>query len=203
MTSSLGPGQDLAAAATAAWAARKLPETITVRDVAEGLARIPRWVGQTAPGPFSVAQHSCLVSGEVYKRTSDPLAAAYAHLHDGHEFITGDVPADLKALIAEVCLPRTFMALLEGALDIEIFRGAGLSFPMPAEIAAIVKQVDRQVAATEIRDLNVTCVDATLPEPLPTPIVKVLTWDKAEDLFVKTWDRFAQLAGLPDARGIR
>lgn len=181
------------------WAAWRLPETVTVCAIARGLARIPRWCGRTEPAPYSVAQHSVAVAEEIHRQTNDARQACYGLLHDGHEFVTSDVPADLKALLNRLSAGERFMHLIEGALDSHIYAGVGLAWPVPAGIAALVKEVDLRAAATEIRDLAVPDVSLDAA-PLPTPIARVWPWPKAEENFIKTWDRFAPIAGLPFAR---
>lgn len=59
-------------------------------DIARGLSRIPRWLGQTTL-PYSVAEHSIMVSCQC----SDPLRL-WGLLHDAAEYVLGDIPAPYK-----------------------------------------------------------------------------------------------------------
>ena len=76
------------------------PLDIELTDIAHGLARVSRWNGQTIGDyPFSVAQHSILVF-EVLKATSPkakPNELLYALLHDGAEYVMGDIISPFKA----------------------------------------------------------------------------------------------------------
>lgn len=182
---------------TRAWALDRLQGGVTVARVAKHLARIPRWTGGTEPGPFSVAQHSCIVAHEVFHVTADPRAALYGLLHDGHEMVTSDIPSDVKKQFNALAR-RDITPIVEGAIDAVIFGDLALAWPMPDDIAVAVHLADRRAKATEIRDLDADCAPS-LVEPLPQAIGKPWPWPKAEERFIETWDRFAPLAGLPRA----
>lgn len=72
-----------------------LPEgqTPRIETIAHALSNINRWTGHTIR-PFSVAQHSLLVSYLV-----PPEFALEALLHDATEAYLGDIAAPLKALL--------------------------------------------------------------------------------------------------------
>ncbi|HHB82033.1 MAG TPA: hydrolase, partial [Devosia sp.] len=76
------------------------PLDVELLDIAHGLARVSRWNGQTIGDyPFSVAQHSILVF-EVLKATmpdAKPSDLLYALLHDGAEYVMGDIISPFKA----------------------------------------------------------------------------------------------------------
>lgn len=63
--------------------------------IAQNLSHVNRWTGNT-PVPFSVAQHSLLVSYLV-----PPRFALEALLHDATEAYLGDIAAPLKELLPE------------------------------------------------------------------------------------------------------
>ena len=75
------------------------PLDIEIADIAHGLARIARWNGQTSgTWAMSVAEHSLLVERIVALLAPDlgaePRLAAL--LHDGHEYVVGDMIGPLK-----------------------------------------------------------------------------------------------------------
>lgn len=65
------------------------PEDIYIEDMARGLANLNRFNGQF--GGYSVAQHSVLVS-----RICPPHLQLAGLLHDGPEYITGDLVHHVK-----------------------------------------------------------------------------------------------------------
>ena len=69
-------------------------------DIAEALARIPRYTGHVRPGPYSVAQH-CIVGADiVFRDTHDREAAAAFLLHDAHEAYIGDIATPVAQALA-------------------------------------------------------------------------------------------------------
>src|SRR6201996_9838599 len=78
------------------------PLDIEIEDIAHGLARVARWNGQTkGMHAFSVAQHSVLVERlvtELSPRLSRE-ARLMALLHDGPEYVVGDLISPFKAAI--------------------------------------------------------------------------------------------------------
>lgn len=79
-------------------------EVPTVKDVATGLARIPRWAGATLRR-WSVAQHSLMIERIARQFVSNieetdvwasDLLRLIALWHDAHEFATGDIPFPFK-----------------------------------------------------------------------------------------------------------
>jgi len=78
------------------------PLDIEITDIAQGLARVARWNGQTAGDhAYSVAQHSLLV--EMIFRTQQPGSTAderlAALLHDAPEYVIGDMISPFKAVV--------------------------------------------------------------------------------------------------------
>jgi hypothetical protein len=65
------------------------PKNIPLEDIALGLSRQPRFVGQTTR-PYSVAQHSLLVMELV------PYHKMYALIHDAAEALLCDIPTPAK-----------------------------------------------------------------------------------------------------------
>lgn len=80
------------------------PLDIEIEDIAHGLARVARWNGQTRGRyAFSVAQHSVVVWHVFCRlsRNSTPDAELATLLHDGPEYVIGDMISPFKAVLGE------------------------------------------------------------------------------------------------------
>ena len=118
------------------------PDDIAIGDIAHGLARVARWNGQTrGPDVFSVAQHCVLV--ETIAGGLEPgLPAAgrlTALLHDGPEYVIGDLISPFKGVIGDA-----YKAIERGLLDAILAR-FGVPAPAPA-LGELIKRAD-QIAA--------------------------------------------------------
>ena len=103
-----------------------------IETIAHALSNINRWTGHTIR-PFSVAQHSLLVSYLV-----PPEFALEALLHDATEAYLGDIASPLKALLPEY-------QRLEAAHWVWIAEAFGL----PTKMSPEVKHADMQALALE------------------------------------------------------
>lgn len=78
------------------------PLDIEIEDIAQGLARVARWNGQTkGEYAYSVAQHSLLVL-ETHLRIEPELEATHQMiclLHDAPEYVVGDMISPFKAVV--------------------------------------------------------------------------------------------------------
>jgi hypothetical protein len=110
------------------------PEEIDIEDIAHQLSMINRFVGATQY-PYNVAEHSCLVSQEVY----GIQYRLEALLHDAHEAYTGDMVTPLKRQMG-----LSYM-VLEDAIDIAIRN----RFNLPTKISPEVKRADGAVFLSE------------------------------------------------------
>lgn len=113
------------------------PEMIDLKDIACSLARQARFNGHTRFF-YSVGQHSCL--GAQVSPTKD-VALQMLH-HDSTEAYIGDLVSPVKALLPD-------FELIESRIQWAICKRFGLEWPLPK----IVKQIDRRLLATEVRDL--------------------------------------------------
>jgi hypothetical protein len=111
----------------------------TIDDIARGLAYTARFRGQTKAF-YSVAQHSVIMSREV--PVDLPELAVAALFHDAAEAFVGDMPTPLKAMFPD-------FRNLEREVHASILRRLGLAPVLPGE----VKQLDRRMFATEVRDV--------------------------------------------------
>jgi hypothetical protein len=184
-------------------------------DVPDALARIARFTGHIGGGPYSVAQHSVHCCDVVLAETGDPVAAAYALLHDAHEAYIGDWSTPLKQAIGAVergCgvwqhfghVEQTLKRLEDRVVE-AVHAAAGL--PLPGHLhKTIVKDIDyrmlhaerRQLLDTKLRPSQAWWYDGTPEQPRPIRSLGALgvwPWPYAADRF-RT--RFRDI--LPKAR---
>lgn len=126
------------------------PLDIEISDIAHGLARVARWNGQTHGAfAFSVAQHSVLVAGLVAKwqPAIDPRWRLAALLHDGPEYVIGDMISPFKHAIGPDY--RTIERALQEAIHLRF----SLPARLPAKVEQTIKRADRTSAFSEAVDL--------------------------------------------------
>lgn len=179
-------------------------------DVAEALAREPRFGGHVRSGPYSVAQHCVLGADTIIAETGSIETARAFLLHDGHESYCKDITTPLAealdrrveqqvayrlAVSGAVGLPPDFTkgifeAALRGLkedLNVAIHEAAGHPWPLAPDIAARVRHWDLAMLAAERRDLLVRPPKPWHPsvERVPPPRrlgrITVWPWPKAAD----------------------
>jgi hypothetical protein len=109
---------------------------VCIEDIAHALSQQCRFAGHTRY-PYSVAQHSVLVSLE-----TRPEHALAGLLHDATEAYLVDVPTPVKAFMPEY---RAWEARLHAVI--------ARRFGVPEELPLDVKRADAVLLATEARDL--------------------------------------------------
>ena len=125
------------------------PLDVEIGDIAHGLARVARWNGQTRGNhAFSVAQHSLLV--EAIFALQNPAATAQARLtallHDGAEYVIGDMISPFKAAVGGGY--KAVEERLQNAIHIRF------SLPLRAErLKATIKKADIVAAYFEATEL--------------------------------------------------
>jgi len=121
------------------------PLDVEISDIAQGLARVARWNGQTrGDHAFSVAQHSLMVETIVERLTSAPAQTLQlALLHDAPEYVIGDMISPFKSVVGGGY--KTVEARLEAAIHIRF----GLPPVMPKTIKTLIKRADRIAAYFE------------------------------------------------------
>lgn len=115
------------------------PLDVEITDIAQGLARVARWNGQTlGEHALSVAQHSLMV--ERIARDLNPGWGAdlrcAALLHDAAEYVIGDLISPFKAALGVDY--KSFEARLMHAIHLRF----GLPSRLPEDVAAAIKQAD-------------------------------------------------------------
>jgi hypothetical protein len=176
------------------------PADIEIADIAHGLARVARWNGQTAgPHALSVAQHCLLV--EAIAGAREPGWPARwrlaALLHDGPEYVIGDLISPFKAAIGLDY--KAFETRLLAAIHARF----GLPEALPGPVTAAIKGADRIAAyfeATRLAGFGAEEANRffgappALPEPVQGELASLtpLATADAESRFLA---RFAALGG--------
>ncbi len=126
------------------------PLDVEISDIAHGLARVARWNGQTkGKHAFSVAQHSVLV-WQILGKLKPEISADWqmmALLHDGAEYVVGDMISPFKAVIGGD------YKLLEDRLLGAIHVRYSLPANTPIKLKALIKKSDTISAYFEATQL--------------------------------------------------
>ncbi len=131
------------------------PLDVEIADIAHGLARVARWNGQTrGDHAFSVAQHSLLV--ETIFALQNPAATAQARLtallHDGAEYVIGDMISPFKAAVGGGY--KAVEERLQNAIHVRF------SLPVRADrLKATIKKADLVAAYLEATELAGFSID--------------------------------------------
>jgi 5'-deoxynucleotidase YfbR-like HD superfamily hydrolase len=175
------------------------PQDIEIGDIAQGLARVARWNGQTTgEHAFSVAQHALVVE-EIFSACqpgAEPPARLAALLHDAPEYVVGDLISPFKAAVG-----LNYKAFETRLLE-AIHRRFGIG-PLPADVSAAIKAADHVAAYYEATLLagfgpqegeRYFGKPVGLPAALRTRLESLVPWPtgQAQARFLK---RFAELAG--------
>lgn len=173
------------------------PLDIEIEDIAHGIARVPRWNGQTIGAHiFSVAQHTLLV--ETLARQQGPIddkLRLAILLHDAPEYVVGDMITPFKAVIG-VSYKAVELRLLSA-----IHMRFGLPPKLPASQEKFIKTADRAAAYLEATRLaGFEAAEArrffgTPPKLSPALERDYLTPWPAETAEARFLERFARLAG--------
>ena len=174
---------------------------IEIDDIAHGLARVARWNGQTlAPLAFNVAQHSLLV--ETFCQELKPGWPAKwrlaALLHDGPEFVIGDMISPFKAQLG------TQYKTIEHRLQQAIHLRFGLPADLPDTIEKTIKRADHASAffeATQFAGFDHTEARKLFgaPRGVATITLKVLTATQAQAAFIKQFNLLMAECDLDNA----
>lgn len=177
------------------------PDSIDFRgDVAEALARIPRFNGHVRAGPYSVAQHCVLGADWLWRKRKRSDLAAWFVLHDAHEYLVGDIATPVVAVL-DLMHPGTknAVAILKGRIDVSIHRAAGIEQPGPAD-AKILHTTDIALMNAERRWLHTpppkpwgAHIDAVPPLPIPPDQFRPWPWATAADRWLHAFERYRSM----------
>lgn len=172
------------------------PLDIEIEDIAQGLARVARWNGQTkGDHAFTVAEHSVLVERLCHRfRPGWPKRWRLAALlHDAPEYVIGDMISPFKAALGLDY--QEFEHRLGAAIHVRF----GLPADLPKPIAETIKRADRASAFLEATQLaGFSDVEAarlfSRPRGLAPVRLKPLATLDAQEGFMR---RFAELSDSP------
>jgi 5'-deoxynucleotidase YfbR-like HD superfamily hydrolase len=122
------------------------PLDVEIVDIAHGLARVARWNGQTRGDHiFSVAQHTLLVEAIARIRAPglDRRARLAVLLHDGPEYVVGDMISPFKAVIGDSY--KSVEQRLLAAIHVRF----GLPAELPRDLLTVIKAADQAAAYLE------------------------------------------------------
>ena len=152
------------------------PMDIEIEDIAHGLAFVARWNGQThGDWPYSVAEHSLLVE-RIFSRMNPkegPRWQLAALLHDGPEYVIGDMISPVKAAVGPG------YSALDDRLTAAIHLRFGLPATLPVIIKTAIKAADKGSAwleAVQIAGFSQTEADRLFGKP-PAAMLKGLSID--------------------------
>ncbi len=169
------------------------PLDVEIEDIAHGLSRVARWNGQTSGSwAYSVAQHSVLVE-EIFshlKPAAPPQEQLAALLHDGPEYVVGDMITPFKAVIG------ADYKTVEHRLQIAIHLRFGLPGTTPIRLVRAIKKADKIAAyfeATQLAGFTPSEAARLFGKPGSGPDVRIVPIppDEAKERFMI---RFSNLA---------
>lgn len=127
------------------------PREITLADVANALARIPRFNGHGA-FVWSVAAHSLAIARHLAEAGEAPEVVVGGLLHDAAEYVLGDTPAPVKwALGRYAYAPQITAALrhLDDTITAAIFAAVAPHVSATHARGPSVKSRDRRILLDE------------------------------------------------------
>lgn len=163
---------------------------VEIEDIAHGLARVARWNGQTqGPLPFSVAQHSVLVESfcEQLKPGWPTKWRLAALLHDGPEFVIGDMISPFKAAIGA---PYKH---IEHGLQRAIHIRFGLPAELPDAVEKVIKRADHASAYFEaIQFAGFSIAEArklfSAPRGITSGDIEIIDAEEAQSMYLERFN---------------
>lgn len=165
---------------------------ITIEDIACHLSRVNRYVGASQI-IINVAWHSINVARHLAEQREPAVVQLQGLLHDGHEYVLGDISSPVKREIRRRC-KSDVLGQMAAEIDRRIFERFDLLRFVTAKTSHAVHCADRRVLAAEWRDwMHGPCPDASEPAKFA---IKPCSPDKAETKFLETFRQLQMQAGL-------
>ncbi len=152
----------------------------SVEDIARNLSHVNRFTGSTDK-PYSVAQHSLLVSLYLEQKGYDKKVQMIGLMHDCSEAFLNDIAKPLKEMLPDY-------RKIEHKVEKAIFEKYDLPFPMEP----MIKEGDNAVFVAERQQLQ---PDVPVGLDIPAAPFKIVPWtaEKAKREFLK---RYKELGGV-------
>lgn len=186
---------------------------IDFAEMANALSKIARFNGINRGIAFSVGQHSVMGADALYRETGDAILAGYFLIHDGHEYVIGDVTRPTLQLIdlyiarqaglAHAAAAQSFakLALNAAKADIDKAIVEAANLPPLSRVpiyARQVKEMDERMCVAESKALfgasgKIPFMDCSLPPPRLTGAIEPWGAMKAEEAFC---DRLQKYLGI-------
>ena len=152
------------------------PDQISIVDLANGLGREVRF-GNQADVDYTVAQHSvqiARIADQLLRAAGEPehirkLVMLQSMLHDGSEYVSGDVPKPCKEAFGGI-------SVWEDKVNSVIFESFGLDY---AKIDPIVKHIDGRIVIDEALSFFKYKPDWAIEFQEDRIGLKLKCWDKA------------------------
>jgi hypothetical protein len=153
------------------------PSEVKIKDIAHALACVCRFGGHTRE-PYSVAQHSVLVSKRLYNLAPNNIVLQlHGLLHDASEAYIGDMVRPLKVQIP-------YFMEVEEKLMATIYKGLKVPKLSHGE-ERLLKRADNELLMTERRDILVPTKHVWHIAEKPVEIdIDPWNWVKAEGEFL-------------------
>lgn len=166
---------------------------IDLIDIAHALSCINRFTGHTRE-PYSVAQHSVLVSEEVKRLGGDIDVQIYGLFHDAAEAYIGDISRPMKQFMKEYT--GGVLKTVEKNIQIIICQALALVYN-PLNVPIEVKKADDTLLAIERRDLLPENIEWGIELPdisnNQLEIKKIWNWETAKVNFLKHYENLCIL----------
>lgn len=172
--------------------AQHRPEEFDPYDIAHALSNVCRFAGHTIDF-YSVAQHSVHVA----EWLPDELKL-WGLMHDAAEAYIGDIPSPIKRMISvRIRVGLNWELDTITACEQRLLQQIAERFKLPWPMPLSVKQLDRQMLATEMRDLmrhSDWRRDAEEDNVHPLDF-RIVPWApaRAREAFMTAFERYLQL----------
>ncbi len=190
------------------------PADIDFGAMAASLSKLARYNAACRCEAYSVAQHSVMGADALMRETGDAVLAGYFLLHDGHEYLIGDITRPVAQLLDHVYAAeqrrrfqyrgnilsvRTAIDVIKASMDAVIHQAAAL--PPLANMPLYARQVsgmdERMLRAEGLALFGQRAAEHLPAEDLPPPKLTgaIRPWGamKAELAFVDRLDRYLNI----------